>query len=195
MRKLESSMIQCECKICRNGLSSITNQKYVDGASFSEILQYLSDENIAISKNVLTRHLKAYGLLKSENDISIKDIEIGVNEGVLTRDKRILVDLNDISIDEYDFDFNDPNSLLGYLQKIHLALYFKQLEISYQHIVEYQAGLRKNYPSLAVSSLKKLFDILDSITGLTIYSNQSNALKVVESMGFKIQKIENFLNN
>ena len=188
-------MNQCNCKICRNNLTDIVNSKGNDNISFLAIKKYLIDSHeLDVTENVIKRHLKVYGIDRSDKGSnSTNTVIVEANEGVIDKRGNITIDLNDINLDNYDFDESDPRTIVRYLQKTHLGLYLKQLEIAYQEVTEYQLGIRENYPTVAVNNLKKLFELLDSITGISIYSNQQAAIKTVESMGLKIDRFESFV--
>ena len=195
------SQCSCNCKICRNGLTDVVNSKAKDNISYSSIKKYLdSNHNLNVTENVIKRHLKAYGIEDNKQSTNhtthttLNDILTSVN-GVIDNQNRILIDLNDIRLDKYNFDENDARTIVRYLQKIHLGLYLKQVEIAYKEIEEYQCGLREIYPNIAVNNLKKLFELLDNLTGITIYSNQQAAIKTVESMGLKIERFENYIKS
>ncbi|MFM6152344.1 MAG: hypothetical protein ACKPE3_04975 [Sphaerospermopsis kisseleviana] len=191
-------MTQCNCKICRNNLTDIVNQKAKeDNIGYSDIKKYLYESHdLSVTENVVKRHLKAYGIeINNQVDPTVNEVFVEVNQGVINNQNKIITDLNNITLDKYNFDENDARTIVKYLQKIHLGLYLKQLEITYQEIEEYKLGLRENYPNVAVNNLKKLFELLDSLTGISIYSNQQAAVKTVEAMGLKIERFESYIKS
>jgi hypothetical protein len=190
-------MSQCSCKICRNNLTDIVNLKGKDNIGYSDIKKYLdNNHNLNVTENVIKRHLKTFGIeVDKQVNRVVNDVFIETNQGVINNQNKILIDLNDIALNKYNFDESDPRTIVRYLQKIHLGLYLKQLEITYQEIEEYKVGLRENYPNIAINNLKKLFEILDNLTGISIYSNQQAAIKSVESMGLKIERFESYIKS
>ena len=181
----------CSCKICRSGLSDIINSKFEnDNISLSDGRKYLSkNHNLEITENVIKRHLKAYNIEVNGNvkNIVINPTEIvtSATDSVINRNGQVLIDLNDINLDKYDFDKDSLLSIAGYIQKIHLGLYLKQAEIAYKEISDYQDGVRETYPNVAVNNLKKLFDLLDATIGIRKYIDINACIQRLENEGFK----------
>jgi len=185
-------MSQCNCKICRNNLTDIVNSKGQDNISFLSIKKYLIDNhNLDVTENVIKRHLKTFEIEPSKEEyIPPKNI---IGDSVIDNQNKMKINLNDVTLQGYNFDENNPKEIVRYLQTIHLALYLKQLEITFREVEEYNLGHRENYPSVAVNNLKKLYELLDSISGISLYSNQQAAIKTVELLGLKIDKFESYL--
>ena len=180
-------MARCNCKICRNNLSDTVNDLYLSGVNQVFILEMLKNTHqLIINKSVLTRHLESFELLEES---TVKE-----HKQVINSSNQISVDLNNLSLVDYDFDIQKPESVIAYIQKIHLAIYLKQLEIVAQEIIEYQMGTREVPPSVAINNLKKLFDVLDRTTGIEVTVNQQKAIQVVETLGFKLMNTLNEVN-
>lgn len=181
----------CNCKICRNGLSDIINSKFEnDNISLSDGRKYLSKQhNLEVTENVLKRHLKAYNIEIDKNVkstvINPSEVLINATDSVINRNGQVLIDLNDINLDKYDFDKESLTSIASYIQKIHLGLYLKQAEITYQEISDYQNGTRETYPNVAVNNLKKLFDLLDATIGIRKFIDVNACIQRLENEGFK----------
>ena len=152
-------MTRCSCKICRNNLADTVNDLYISGVNQVFILEMLKNTHgLTINKSVLTRHLESFELLE---DSTVSD-----HKQVINSSNQINVNLNNLSLLDYDFDIEKPETVIEYIQKVHLAIYLKQLEIVAQEIIEYQMGTREIPPSVSINNLKKLFEILDRTTGI-----------------------------
>lgn len=180
----------CSCKICRNNLADIVNEKINDGISIKSIKKELLKNNIDVTENVIKRHLKAYGIDidKSINDVPITPSEVVMNatDSVVNKDGIVLCDLNNIDLEKYDFDLQNPDTFVEYIQKIHIGLYLKQVEIAYKELGEYQIGKRENYPNNAINNLKKLYQLLEQSMGINNFVNINSAIKKIENEGYKI---------
>lgn len=182
----------CSCKICRNNLADIVNQKNMDGISILEVKKYLQkNHNLDVTENVIKRHLKAYGIDinidKSSDDISIKsEIIMNATDSVINKDGIVLFDLNNVDLDKYDFDLENPETFVNYIQKIHIGLYLKQLEITYKELNEYQNGHRENYPNNAINNLKKLYELLEKTSGINNFVSVNSAIRKITNEGYMI---------
>lgn len=174
----------CSCKICRNNLADIVNQKIIDGISILDVKKNLQkNHNLDVTENVIKRHLKAYGI-----DINIDKSEIIMNatDSVINKDGIVLFDLNKVDLHKYDFDLENPESFVHYIQKIHIGLYLKQLEITYKELNEYQSGQRENYPNNAINNLKKLYELLEKTLGINNFVSINSAIRKITNEGYSI---------
>jgi hypothetical protein len=180
----------CNCKICRNNLADIINSKFEnDNISLSDGKKFLSQNHVEVTENVIKRHLKAYKIeisINTKNTITPSEVILSATSSVINRNGEILIDLNDINLDKYDFDKNCLISIATYIQKIHLGLYLKQAEITYQELSEYQNGLRENYPNAAINNLKKLFELLEKSSGIRYSIDINAAVDKIHREGYKI---------
>lgn len=166
-------------------MTDIINQLANDGIGIPTLKKKLKNEfNLNVTENVIKRHLDKYGILPNETN---QNIESPVISGVVDTQNRITVSLNDINLDGYNFDKDSPNSIVAYLQKCHLGIYLKQLEITYQELEEYHQGLREIPPTIAIRNLRMLFELLDSITGISVYSNQQAAINSLINKGYDVR--------
>ncbi len=180
-------MAKCNCKICRNNLADTVNDLYISGVNQVFILEMLKNTHrLTVNKSVLTRHLESFELPEEFTGTEHKQ--------VINSSNQISVDLNNLSLVDYDFDIQKPETVIEYIQKVHLAIYLKQLEIVAQEIIEYQMGTSEIPPTISINNLKKLFDILDRTTGIEVTINQQKAIQVVESLGFKLMNTLNEMN-
>jgi hypothetical protein len=182
----------CNCKICRSNLADIINSKFEnDNISLSDGKKFLSQNHVEVTENVIKRHLKAYKIeissINTKNTtITPSEIILSATSSVINRNGEILIDLNDINLDKYDFDKNCLGAIATYIQKIHLGLYLKQAEITYQELSEYQNGLRENYPNAAINNLKKLFELLEKSSGIRYSIDINAAVDKIHREGYKI---------
>jgi hypothetical protein len=180
----------CNCKICRNNLADIINDKFInDNISILDAKKYLAkNHNLDVTENVIKRHLKNYNI-EINNDVEIINPTkiISPNyDNVVNKNGEILIDLNDINLDKYDFDKNDLMSIAAYIQKIHLGLYLKQCEIATKELEEYKIGIRENYPNTAINNLKKLFELMERSSGIRYSIDINAASDRIYKEGYKI---------
>ena len=180
----------CNCKICRINLADIINSKFIDdNISILDAKKFLSkNHNLDVTDNVIKRHLKAFNIEVNNHKQAINATEVFVskNDSVINKRGEILIDLNDINLEKYDFDKNDLMSIAAYIQKIHLGLYLKQCEIVTKELKEYQDGLRENYPNTAINNLKKLFELMEKSSGIRYSIDINAASDRIHREGYKI---------
>lgn len=163
----------CGCKICKAGLGEYVNELITDGNSPDYVIETLADEELNISKKLLKKHLYAFDIPYPYQELS----------EICTVNK---VDLNQIDFSEYNFDDNQPESIIGYLQKINLKIYLNQLKITVQAQNDVLDGKAPDVPVDVFKNLVAAHAMLDKITGMGIRVNQAEAIKTVEAMGFTI---------
>ena len=168
----------CGCKICKANLGEFTNELILNGESPKNVLKALQERNIKVTEKLLKKHLSAY-------EIYIPD-KIETEESYTG--EPIKVDLNRIDFSEYDFDVNDMESIVRYLQKINLKIYLNQSKITLQAQEDVINGKSPDIPKEILQNLAVAFQILDKSTGISTHINQQEAIKVVEAMGLLIQK-------
>lgn len=168
----------CGCKICKANLGEFTNELILNGESPKNVLKTLQERNIKVTEKLLKKHLSAY-------EIYIPD-KIETEESYTG--EAIKVDLNRIDFSEYDFDVNDMESIVRYLQKINLKIYLNQSKITLQAQQDVIDGKSPDIPKEILQNLAMAFQILDKSTGISTHINQQEAIKVVEAMGLLIQK-------
>ena len=183
--------MNCKCKICRNNLAESVNSWYVDGFSLSQINEKLQNENsIIITEKAIQRHLESFGLeVESEN--SNRAITMIQHQPKST--EPLGYDLNNITFDEYDFDETSPTSIIAYLQKTHLHMYLRQIEIVCKEQEQYYKGEVAEAPHGSLNRLKTMFELFDNITGISLYANQQAAIQKVESMGLKVERFSSLV--
>lgn len=166
----------CGCKICKASLGEYTNQLINDGVTPKKVLEILQEKGLKITERLLKKHLSAFGISYPEN---MKDEIINCEP--------IRVDLNKIDFSEYDFDSNNPESIIAYLQKINLKIYLNQTKITLQAQQDVIDGKSPDVPKEIMQNLAVAFQILDKSTGLSTHVNQQEAIKTVEAMGLTVQ--------
>lgn len=183
--------ITCKCRICKNNETQTVNDKFEDGLSFSEIQVYLKSKYIEISDLALMRHFESFGYNLSAND-STNEIEITPTQ-VISKEP-LNYDLNNINFDSYNFDVTDSKSVMSYLQKCHLNLYLRQLQIVTAEQENYLVGDSPNPPRQSIMLLEKLLKMMDKISGISLIANQSQAIQILERMGYKITSETKIIN-
>lgn len=176
--------MKCRCKICRKNLGELVNEMYQANSPIDAIVKTLENNHqCETNADTVKRHLEKTGVYVEsiEPYVSINDVPM------------YEYDLNSTSFEKYDFDSGSPTEVVRYLQKVHLGLYFKQLEIVAKEQDDFYRGLRDTPPGQSITRLKQLYELLDNITGISIYANQQAALKKVELMGLSIEKFSAYV--
>lgn len=172
----------CGCKICKASLGEYTNQLIIDGVSPKDVLEILQNRGVKTTDKLLKKHLSAYEIPYPETENS-----------EITHCEPVKVDLNKIDFSEYNFDVNNIESIIGYLQKINLKIYLNQSKITLQAQQDVIDGKSPDVPKEILQNLAVAFQILDKSTGLSTHVNQQEAIKVVEAMGLLVQRQSSFL--
>ncbi len=170
----------CGCKICKAYLGEYTNQLIFDGISPKNVLEMLLKRGIKTNEKLLKKHLSAFQIPYPESEIEVIDCE------------PVTVDLNKIDFSEYNFDPNNIESIIGYLQKINLKIYLNQTKITIQAQQDVIDGKSPDMPREIMQNLAVAFQILDKSTGMSTHVNQQEAIKIVESMGLMVQRPSQF---
>jgi hypothetical protein len=170
----------CGCKICKANLGEYSNQLIVDGISPKNVLEMLLKRGIKTTEKLLKKHLSAFQIPYPESETEVIDCE------------PITVDLNKIDFSEYNFNPNDIESIIGYLQKINLKIYLNQSRITLQAQQDVIDGKSPDIPREVMQNLAVAFQILDKSTGMSTHVNQQEAIKIVESMGLMVQRPTQF---
>jgi hypothetical protein len=172
----------CGCKICKRHLGEYVNELItLENISPKQVLEILQNEGLTVSDKLLRKHLSAFGIQYPE---TMNDESITCNP--------ITTDLNTIDFTEYDFDSNNPESIIKYLQNINLKIYLNQTKITLQAQQDVINGNSPDIPKQVMQNLALAFQILDKSTGLSTHVNQQEAIKTVEAMGLVVQSQTQF---
>jgi hypothetical protein len=169
-------MSGCGCKICKAGLGEFINELILEGNSLQTAIAELEDHGLIVSKKLLKKHLAAFEIDYPDEQF-FEEFEDS---------KPVTIQLNDIDFSEYNFDINQPESVIAYLQKLNLKVYLNQMRITLQVQQDVIDGKAPNVPTEVLRNLAIAYGILDKSTAMGIRVNQSEAIKTVESMGFTI---------
>ncbi|MBD2342207.1 hypothetical protein H6G64_35400 [Calothrix sp. FACHB-156] len=173
----------CGCKICKAELGDYTNQLIKDGLSPIKVLEILQNKGLKTTERLLKKHLSAFSIAYPET----------MKKDETVHCEPVTVDLNKIDFSEYDFDVNQPDSIIAYLQKINLKIYLNQTKITLKAQEDVINGNSPDMPKEIMQNLAVAFQILDKSTGLSVHVNQQQAIKTVESMGLTVQSSSNIL--
>jgi hypothetical protein len=96
-------------------------------------------------------------------------------------------DFNSISFDNYNFEEDNPTSIVEYLQKSLLFMYMRQLEIVANEQAKKYLGEEDGEGGFyQLLKLEKIERMLHNIYPIHIYANQRIAMDVVARMGYKL---------
>jgi len=170
-------MIGCGCKICKAGLGEFVNENILAGESPLTILQDLENQGLTVDKKLLKKHLAAFEIDYPSEEWDSIEIDC----------QPITIDLNEIDFSEYNFDINQPESVIAYVQNLNLKVYLNQTKITLQMQQNVIDGKAPNVPTEVLRNLAIAYQILDKSTAMGVRVNQQQAIKVVESMGLTVQ--------
>ncbi|MEM7726049.1 MAG: hypothetical protein AAF208_06705 [Cyanobacteria bacterium P01_A01_bin.45] len=173
----------CGCKICKSGLGEFTNELANRGVSVNDISLELKSQDLEVTHTIIKKHLTAYDIPYTEE---LRELEI---EGLTP----VTVELNQIDFSQYQFDENNPDEIISYLQKINLKLYLNQARITLQRQQDVIEGRLSEVPLETVRALESLYKILEKSTAIDVQVNQQKAIKEVEALGLVVQKPAYFL--
>ena len=147
----------------------------IDGSSPQIVLKELQELGVKVTEKTLKTHLKNHGIeYPAENKI--------------IRGEAINIDLNKIDFSQYDFDLENPDSVIDYIQKINLKIYLNQALITLKAQQEVLCGNSMEVSKYTFQNLAIAFQILSKSTGLEMTVDQQKALKTVEAMGLTIKE-------
>ena len=201
------TFISCGCKICKKNLGEHTNELANEGYSLNEIIENLNynlhqqihwcvhegyslneiienlkNQGLNVDKKLVLKHLNAYDItLKSDNNVKKSNGNI------------VNIDLKSFDFSKYDFDITQPISIISYLQKLHLKIHLNQAELLLKYQNDALSGYSEDIPSDALKNIAISWKILSEVSGISVYVNQQNAIKTVESMGLIVSGQENIL--
>lgn len=174
----------CGCKICKAGLGEFTNELILTGEAPKSVIEALQKQGVIVSKKLLKKHLAAFEI--SYPDEPIDELDIC---------EPVRIDLNEVDFSEYNFDINQPETVIAYLQKLNLKVYLNQLRITLQEQQNVIDGQAPNVPKETMQNLAVAYQILDKSSAMGIRVNQQEAIKIVEAMGLTIQNQAYYLPN
>lgn len=167
----------CGCKICKNDFGEMVNDLIIDGDSLKSVLKFLENNGVKVSKKLLQKHLDAF-------DIEYKDEK---TTAMVEDCQPVTIELNKIDFSQYNFDENQPETIIAFLQKLNLKVYLNQIQIALQRQQDVINGKVPGVPSEVFKNLAVAFQILEKSTAMGIQINQKEAIRVVESLGLKVE--------
>jgi hypothetical protein len=173
----------CGCKICKNNLGELTNELANEGYTLKEIIENLKSQGLNIDKKMVLRHLNAYDIILESEVSNIKNVD----------KNPVDIDLKTFDFTKYDFDINQPVSIIGYLQKLHLKIHLNQAELLLKYQNDVLCDDMEDVPNEALKNIAISWKLLSEVSGINVYVNQQNAIRTVESMGLIISGQENIL--
>ncbi|AFY59248.1 hypothetical protein Riv7116_6936 (plasmid) [Rivularia sp. PCC 7116] len=178
----------CGCKICRAGLGEETNRLASDGSTIKEIKEYLKDNGLEVSKSLINKHLEAF-------DLKVGNSKLNQLETEFIEDKPLVEEitiLNEINFENYAFEENSPQEIIGFVQRIALKIHLGVSAIALRDINYAQiSGGEINTES--INCYAKTQKALADITAIDVMVNQQKAIRTVESLGLKIENSNSLL--
>jgi hypothetical protein len=166
----------CNCQICKIGLADYVNEMAINGDSHKLICEKISKEkNIRIARKTVVNHLNAYNIQSEKTD-------------VLQAKIRNQIDLNSqIDFSENNFDDNDIQSIIGYLQKIYLKIHLNSAKILLENQEKYLSGESDDLPDYALKAYAISQKIFSESVGMATIVNLNSAIRIVENSGYRLQ--------
>lgn len=172
----------CGCKICKANLGEYVNELItVERVPPKEVINILQNENVKVTEKLLKKHLSAYSIPYPEN---MKD------ETIIC--EPITVDLNKIDFSQYDFDANNIESIVSFLQKINLKILLNQQLITLKAQQDVIDGKCPDVPKAVLDNFAIAYQIFERSTAVNVRINQQQAIKTVTDMGLLVQQPTQF---
>ncbi|MEO1433572.1 MAG: hypothetical protein AAFS12_05400 [Cyanobacteria bacterium J06632_19] len=167
----------CGCKICNADLGDFTNDLVIAGESLKSVINSLKEQGLNVSIKLLKKHLNAFEIeyVDEKTIAQIEDCQ------------PITIDLNQIDFSKYNFDVNQPETVIAYLQKLNLKVYLNQLQIVLQLQQNMIDGKSPEVPTDVLKNLAVAFQIFEKSTAMGILVNQKEAIRIVENLGLNVE--------
>jgi hypothetical protein len=170
----------CGCKICKAGKGKIFNDFVInENPTLEKAKSFLKDNDLIADKRLINNHLSAYNL--SLNDSKAVDVEV---TAITKNDEKLN---NYLDFSQYDFDVNNPDTIVNYLQKLHLKIHLNQCQLVLKSQMELMIDENIDIPSDVIRNAALTWKMLNEVSGIGIITNQYMAIKTVENMGYKLQ--------
>jgi hypothetical protein len=170
----------CGCKICKAGKGKIFNDFVInENPTLEQAKSFLKDNDLIADKRLINNHLSAYNLSLNDNKSVVKEVV-----AIARNDEKLD---NYLDFSQYDFDVNNPDTIVNYLQKLHLKIHLNQCQLVLKSQMEVMTGENIDVPNDVVRNAALTWKILNEVTGIGIITNQYMAIKTVENMGYKLQ--------
>lgn len=170
----------CGCKICKAGKGKIFNDFVInENPTLEKAKSFLKDNDLIADKRLINNHLSAYNL--SLNDSKAVDVEV---TAITKNDEKLN---NYLDFSQYDFNVNNPDTIVNYLQKLHLKIHLNQCQLVLKSQMELMIDENIDIPSDVIRNAALTWKMLNEVSGIGIITNQYMAIKTVENMGYKLQ--------
>lgn len=169
--------VPCGCVICKAELGESVNQLNIDGYSPNEIIEFLRNENLIISKKVLQRHLSAYDMMLNSENVEI------VNDSDCVP---IDINMGNFDFSKYRFNENEANEIIEYLQKLHLKIHLNQCEILLKNQDDVLTGRCKDVSSDSLRNIAVSWKMLTDVSGIRYLIDINAAIDRISREGYKI---------
>lgn len=170
----------CGCKICKAGKGKIFNDFVInENPTLEKAKSFLKDNDLIADKRLINNHLSAYNL--SLNDSKAVDVEV---TAITKNDEKLN---NYLDFSQYDFNVNNPDTIVNYLQKLHLKIHLNQCQLVLKSQMEMMIDENIDIPSDVIRNAALTWKMLNEVSGIGIITNQYMAIKTVENMGYKLQ--------
>ena len=170
----------CGCKICKAGKGKIFNDFVInENPTLEQAKSFLKDNNVSADKRIINNHLSAYNLSLNDSKSVAKEILV-----ISENDEKLN---NYLDFNQYDFDVNNPDTIVNYLQKLHLKIHLNQCQLVLKSQMEVMTGESIDVPNDVIRNAALTWKMLNEVTGIGIITNQYMAIKTVENMGYKLQ--------
>lgn len=165
----------CGCPICKAGYGEEINNLASEGKSDKFLIQFLNSKGLKIDRRVLKNHLSIYDLkVKKQDEIKILEVE------------KIEIDMVNIDFSKYDFDVDKSDTIINYLQKLHLKIHLNMCEILIFYQQKLMNGEIEDIPDFAIRGILSSEKMLQNISGISHQININAAIRLIESQGYHL---------
>lgn len=172
----------CKCKACRKGLTATVNQ-LSQSKSIQEIAGTLRFKyGVDVSELALREHFQHFSIIPIESSVP-------------NTEQREPINLSDLTLDRWNLSMSDPVKVVAFIQEKLLALSLRQMQIVAQEQESYLQGDSAIPPSKEqIGNLRILMNLADRFTSISLQSNQQQAIRVVQSLGYEPENLKSLPN-
>ncbi|MEO1431209.1 MAG: hypothetical protein AAFS12_17245 [Cyanobacteria bacterium J06632_19] len=166
-------------------------QMVADGHTLKEIIKKLRELGCKVTLKALQKYLDEQGL-KIQNAPIVPEVMFVRGSKDSNSNSSKEPDVERFNSRSFNFDNADLSddfdavALAEFLQKAHYFLYKRQLEIVANEQEAYYLGYSDSQPIHSLRKLQILADLFYKIAPVHIISNQREAIKVIQRMGYTI---------
>ncbi|BAZ47380.1 hypothetical protein NIES4102_44260 (plasmid) [Chondrocystis sp. NIES-4102] len=192
------------CKVCQSKLLSDLDRQIKAGANFNYLVGWCSDRGFKVTANTLKRHALKH--IAGYKQLEVTKEKLIDHQPKVIKQKQVdhqptITEINNpniISFEAYcqsiglqpnhfqDLEQNFDKIIYG-SQKALSLLFFKGTAIVDFKLTQHLYG-QSAYPLQQIKGLRSIFEMYAKVTGIEAVIDENVAIKILESMGYSINK-------